>query len=201
MALKPNRIGINLLALILALMLPISSFVAQEAIEADQQDSSETPQQDNPQSLTVGEPIPYVAEQIGKWSLICSENIVDPEIRQCSMMQDVSNEEGSKVATIEVWKIVDSELFKAGAIIVTPLGSNLEEAISLNVDAATPRRYRYKYCLEDGCLARIGLLNTELTALKRGKILYMTIFALEYLDDPRRYEISLEGFTDAFDAL
>ena len=71
----------------------------------------------------------------------------------------------------------------------------------MQVDEALPRRYRYVTCDSDGCYSRFGFSEVELGRMKDGNVMAMTIFAYNDPDDPITLNISLEGFTAAFESL
>lgn len=149
--------------------------------------------------LSAGELVPIVEEQHGDWYVICRQP-AGGEL-ECTMTQPVLNNLGTPAITINLWPITDSNLFAAAAAIVTPLGTNLENGISLAVDSNSPRRYGFKYCFVEGCLARIGLLNTEVNSMKAGNTWSLVVFDGDNVDAPLQFNMSLTGFTMAFDRL
>jgi len=160
--------------------------------------AQETTASDEDLGLSAGELVPY-EEQFDDWFVIC--NLPAGGVRECTITQPVPNPLGTLAVRINIWPITDSNLFAAAAAIVTPLGTNLETGIELAVDSNSPRRYGFKYCVPDGCLARIGLLRTELNSMKAGSVWKMVLFELDDASTPIQFDLSLSGFTAAFERL
>ncbi|MCE2522155.1 MAG: invasion associated locus B family protein [Rhodobacteraceae bacterium] len=136
---------------------------------------------------------------VGDWTIVCVRN--DEGNEECRMQQLVLNDSNTPIATFEIWKIDNSTDLAAGSVIALPLGVMLEEGILMQVDQALPRRYRYVMCDGDGCYSRLGLSKGEIGRMKAGNSMTMTIFAFQSPDQPIDLEISLAGFTKAFESL
>ena len=138
-------------------------------------------------------------EKHGNWHARCA---VNNGVEECGISQDiVDSKQGFRVARIQIFSIPSHDVVVAGAIVLTPLGTNVEQGIELRVDSSQARRYGFKFCLADGCVAKLGFFKSEVDEMARGRNLRMTVFNLEDLDTPLSYDISLIGFTAAFRAI
>ena len=77
----------------------------------------------------------------------------------------------------------------------------LDEGIILQVDDSLPRRYRFVVCQNDGCYSRFGLSPNELSTMKGGKGMVMTVYAFNNPDQAIDLAFSLAGFTAAFERI
>lgn len=179
----------------LALSLGGTAF-AQDSQQAEDQAQSGSAATD----LQVGEIVvqPTITE-FDDWTVFCVKN--DDGDEDCRMQQVVLNDSQTPIAEFEIWKITDNSELAAGSVIALPLGVMLEEGILMQVDQALPRRYRYAMCDEGGCYSRLGLSKVEVNRMKAGNSMMMTIYAFRSPDQPIDLEISLAGFTKAFDSL
>lgn len=141
----------------------------------------------------------YNRESHGDWQLRClrTPDGKDP----CELYQLLRDENQGPVAEISVIPFEG----QAAAIMnfVAPLETDLEMGMGLKIDAAEGRRYPFLVCAPIGCVARIGMSETELGALKRGN--QATVTLLPFGGDPEKnavnLPVSLKGFTAGFDAL
>ncbi len=149
-------------------------------------------------SLQTGTPVP---EQVGDWWIICDDGGGVEENRRCIMQQRIYTAEGAQAALAEVFKIEGDPLIKAGMSILTPLGTNLRQGLRLVVDEGRPeKQYQFSFCLSDGCLVEAAIFGSEIETMKEGEVLHMTLNAYNS-DESLKYEISLQGFTSAYDQL
>ncbi|MGG7644612.1 invasion associated locus B family protein [Rhodovulum sp. YNF3179] len=139
----------------------------------------------------------YVAATHGDWEVRCVRT--DGENDPCQMNQVVADPEGNPVAEVSIFDVPPGRQAAAGATIVTPLGTLLTAQLSLSIDENQPKRYPFSWCVQQGCFARIGFTAAELDALKRGVKADMAIASFQAPDQPVRLEVSLSGFTAAFD--
>ncbi|SEH91027.1 invasion associated locus B family protein [Paracoccus alkenifer] len=141
----------------------------------------------------------YNRESHGDWQLRClrTPDGKDP----CELYQLLRDENQGPVAEISVIPFEG----QAAAIMnfVAPLETDLEMGMGLKIDAAEGRRYPFLVCAPIGCVARIGMSEAELGALKRGN--QATVTLLPFGGDPEKnavnLPVSLKGFTAGFDAL
>ena len=133
------------------------------------------------------------------WTLVCVPD--DDGAKACNIRQIVLNAQGEQASFVEVFKVADNPNFSSGAIIVMPLGVSLEDGLELQVDSALPRRYGFQYCAETGCFSRIGFTDNELHRMMRGAVMKMTVYSVFGGPTPVELQVSLSGFTDAFNSL
>jgi len=141
----------------------------------------------------------YNRETHGDWQLRClrTPDGNDP----CELYQLLRDANQGPVAEISVIPFEG----QAAAIMnfVAPLETDLEMGLGLKVDSGENRRYPFLVCAPIGCVARIGMSEAELGALKRGN--QATVTLLPFGGDPEKnavhLPVSLKGFTAGFDAL
>ena len=141
----------------------------------------------------------YNRETHGDWQLRClrTPDGNDP----CELYQLLRDANQGPVAEISVIPFQG----QAAAIMnfVAPLETDLEMGLGLKVDSGENRRYPFLVCAPIGCVARIGMSDAELGALKRGN--QATVTLLPFGGDPEKnavqLPVSLKGFTAGFDAL
>lgn len=141
----------------------------------------------------------YIANTFDDWQMQCfrTEEGKDP----CQIYQLLHDANGSNVADISMVALPDGGKASAGATIMTPLETLLTANLQLKVDNGEPKVYPYTFCAPPGCFARIGLIPDELAQFKRGNKVTMTIVPLATPGQPVNVEISLKGFTAAYDAV
>ena len=140
----------------------------------------------------------YIKEEFGDWALRCI--VVKEGDDPCQMYQLLSDDEGSPIAEFTMFRLPSGAQAAAGATIVVPLETALQEQLSIKVDEGTVKRYEFAFCNAVGCYARIGLTSEDITAYKRGAKAVLSIVPIAAPDKRVNVEMSLEGFTAAFDA-
>lgn len=153
------------------------------------------------EDFSTGSVVPELLE-IGDWVVNCTTER-ETKTTECAMIQPIYDGTGeTQSAIIEIFAAGnDNPLISANAILVTPLGTNLEQGIFLQVDDILPQRnYRLNYCLQNGCVARMAFFDSEVEEMKNGSQMVLTLFAYNS-DQPLGYTISLNGFTKSFEIL
>lgn len=141
----------------------------------------------------------YAREQMGDWQVQCVKQ-EDPETEPCQMYQLLRGAEGNPVAEVIIEKIPGDGQVAAGATIAVPHGTALAKDLRIAVDGAKGKVYRYAFCDQNSCFARIGLLEADVNAFKKGNAATVVIFPFEAPDTPVELTLSLSGFTAAFEA-
>jgi invasion protein IalB len=186
------------LALLLAVAAPVA---AQE--QATEEDTGETP---NPLALSMGEegePAEgevYVAETHDDWEIRCirTDQIANP----CQLYQLLQDAQGNPVSEANIFLLgEEAGEATAGATIITPLETLLSENLTLRVDDGTPRRYPFSWCSQLGCVARLGFTDADIDVFKAGGAAFVSIVPVAAPDQRVTLEMSLVGFTAAYDAL
>ncbi|HEY0274691.1 MAG TPA: invasion associated locus B family protein [Paenirhodobacter sp.] len=199
-------------ALVLCMIAPVSfaQDAAAPATEAPATDAPATQAPDAdattpdatavpPAASAEGPGTSYIADTYGDWKMQCfrSEDGNDP----CQMYQLLHDEKGNPVADISMIALPAGNKAVAGATIMTPLETLLTANLALKVDNQPPKGYPFTFCAQPGCFSRIGLLPEELAQLKKGNKISMTIVPVATPNQPVNVDISLKGFTTAYDAV
>lgn len=132
------------------------------------------------------------------WTVRCIKRDQAEDI--CEMRQPLNDDGGSRTAEISVFPVGEGQLTAAGTI-VTPLETLLTQGVSLAVDGAEARRYPFTFCNRVGCVAQVGFTQEAVDALKRGATATLSIVPLVAPDQVVSLDVSLSGFTAAFDSL
>ncbi|MEM7521315.1 MAG: invasion associated locus B family protein [Pseudomonadota bacterium] len=140
---------------------------------------------------------PYVKETIGAWEMRCirTEEETDP----CQMYQLLDDGEGAPVAEVSLFRLPDGGRAEAGATVIVPLETSLQNQMTISVDGGKARRYPYAFCNPVGCYVRLGLTPDDVNAFKRGNEAVMTIVPALAPDQKVTLTLSLEGFTASYD--
>ena len=181
-----------LIALTTALLLP-AALMAQTA---------DTPSIEDQLSLGEDASIPqvgetYTKETNGDWDVRCikTEDGLD---EPCQMYQLMSDDEGTPVAEISIFRLPEGGRAIAGATIVVPLETSLPPQLVMQVDAGSTRRYPYSFCNTIGCYSRVGLVDEEVDAFLAGKAAKLTIVPAMAPDQTVELTMSLTGFTASY---
>lgn len=179
-----------------------STGFAQDATETEAQTQSDPLPLDMGQEV-VDEMAPgttYIREVFGAWELRCIR-VEEGEKEPCQLFQLMKSETGSSIAEINILALPQGQQAAAGATLVTPLETLLTSQIRLAVDDSAGKRYPFTWCGTAGCYARIGFTNADIATLKRGEnatLFVVPVFAPDKVIDAN---MSLAGFTKAYDAL
>lgn len=115
----------------------------------------------------------------------------------CRMGQGVRNSDNQQ----EIMQVIIAQSQQQGTIatFIVPLGVNLAADLPVRVDGNDLGTAEYIVCNQQRCIARMRVSGQQLTAMKQGRRLQVT------LTDPRgntrSVPASLLGFTDAYNAL
>ena len=134
----------------------------------------------------------------GDWGVACADN------GQCAMAQ--VGEDGSGVPVLEmvIRKLPDpievgDRTATAVLDVVTPLGVVLPEGLSMTIDSGNTETAAFQICTEQGCLVREPIDDGLIARLKRGSVATIAVVAAN--QGPVEAELSLRGFTSAFDSI
>ncbi|MGB3147723.1 MAG: invasion associated locus B family protein [Paracoccaceae bacterium] len=162
--------------------------------------------------LSTGTPVDgpgsvYIKSNHGDWDLRCAraEDGSDP----CELHQVLKDESGENpVAEITMVALPaapegtpEDKKIAAGVTIVAPLESYLPEGVKIAIDGGKAKAYPFVFCTREGCVARIGLLDSEVAAMKKGNAATVTVIPAVAPDKAVNVTMSLKGFTDAFTAV
>jgi invasion protein IalB len=192
----------TLLHLSLAAMLALSTAAGAQEAASDGDAAAETAQSAPGTGLDTGREVAdqnqaYVKATHGDWSVRCFPGEGDEDL--CQMYQLLTESEGNPVAEFTLYRLEGAGPVAAGATIAVPLGTLLTEEMRLSVDGGKAKSYAYSFCTMGGCFSRIGLTADEVEAMKQGAQALIEIVPAQAPDQTVRIEVSLSGFTAAFD--
>jgi len=130
------------------------------------------------------------------WDVRCTN-----DSSNCDMYQLVRDEALNPVVEVSIQALPAGGQAVAGATIVTPLGTLLSEGALLQIDSGRARQYPFNWCDRGGCYARFGLTAEEVANMKRGVTAKLRILSVSAPETPVLLDISLAGFTAAFDSM
>ena len=142
----------------------------------------------------------YVANQYSDWSQRCVKGS-SAEVEDCAMYQLLKDGDGNSVSEITILKLPSGGAAAAGVTVITPLGTLLTAGLGVDVPGGFQRSYPFTWCEAQGCVARFGLTQDELGDLKAGDFAIIQLTALAVPDVPILLEMSLSGFTAAWNSL
>lgn len=142
----------------------------------------------------------YVAEEHGDWKIICSKTAQDTP-PSCRLYQLLKDPAGAAVAEISILALAKEAKAAAGVNFITPLGTLLTAQASMRIDSGQVKQYPFNWCENSGCIARFGLTIAELNNLKQGIKAVMSITSVTAQSKPLALNVSLKGFTAAWNAL
>jgi len=140
----------------------------------------------------------YISEEFRDWSLRCitTEDGNDP----CQMYQLLTDDQGSPIIEFTMFRLPPNGEAAAGATVVVPLETALQQGMRVQVDDLPAQNYPFSFCNPVGCYARIGLTEDDVQNYKDGGVATITIVPIAAPNQRVRAELSLSGFTAAFDA-
>ncbi|MFQ5622982.1 MAG: invasion associated locus B family protein [Paracoccaceae bacterium] len=135
-------------------------------------------------------------EQFGDWAKRCVTGT-----EECVINQLARDTNGNPVAEINILQLAEGGDARAGVTVITPLGTLLTSGIRIQVDGGRALQYPFGWCEQRGCISRFGLTQDSVNSLKNGAVATLTLFAVANPKKPVSLDISLTGFTAAYDAL
>lgn len=136
----------------------------------------------------------------GAWDIVCSS--ANPD--QCLMRQFGSTADGNKVLIVRIRKLdgiktQDGKTVPGAIQITTPLGTVLPAGVQVKIDNGEPRTGVFEFCIPSGCVVRDAMSEPFLASFKAGRVAKMSFAILR--QGEMIVDISLQGFTKAFNAL
>ncbi len=185
-----------------AIMLFAAGTVAQTEEASDPPAATESPAM----VLSTGEVIgaegdgdSYVGNTHGDWEMVCVR--IPDEEDPCQMYQLLRDGEGNATAEISIFPLPAGQEAVAGATILTPLETLLTAQLVMQVDGGAAKRYPFTFCTAIGCIARVGFTAPEVDAFRRGATATWTLVPVGAPDQTVDLNMSLIGFTAAFNEL
>lgn len=174
---------------------------------ATEQAEPAAPATDGESQLDLGQPVTegpqvgerYSKEKHGDWDLACIKT--EAETDPCSLLQILKDDSGNPIAEFSLFRIEGGQQAVAGATVIVPLETLLPAQLTIAVDGGPGKRYNYTFCNPIGCVAQIGLTQSDVDAFKRGKSATMSLRPAPAPDQVIDLTLSLNGFTAGFNAV
>lgn len=168
------------------------------------EETGDAPAAADSQILDTGEAVTpenssYVKETIGDWAIQClsTPDRDDP----CQLYQVLKGPDGGAVAEISLFPVENQGQAVAGANFIVPLETLLTQKLTVQVDSGQAKRYDFAFCSQLGCVARVGFLAQDIASFKAGNVANVTIIPAVAPDQKVTVQMSLSGFTAAYNAL
>lgn len=208
-----NRTSAALVAALVALAGSAAGVMAQDAsTQTPAQPAAEAPAAEAPAAEAAaeapaaeaagnGEPQvgqPYARATHGDWTLRCmkTQDGKDP----CELYQLLRDDKDSPVAEASVIPMTGE--VQAVITFIAPLETDLQAGVGLQVDAGKESRYPFLLCAQVGCVSRVGLTESDLGPLKRGKAATLSLLPFGAPQEQLvKLPLSLTGFTAGMNAL
>ncbi len=142
----------------------------------------------------------YLAGNKGDWNVRCITG--NPgEIDKCEIQQLMFLNENTPVADISIFKLPEGERAVAAANVMVPLETLLTKKFRFAFSENSVKEFPYSFCNQNGCLVRMGLLNEDIEAMKKGSSSELSITHISSPEASINLSLSLNGFTAAFDVI
>lgn len=172
------------------------------AAEAPATEAPATPELDMGESTEQPQVETYVDEVFDDWQRECLRIPGNDGPPPCQITQFLREEpDGAPVGKVSIGKLPAGNEASAGSMIIVPLGVLLTQQMTIGVDSAAPKRYPFRFCDPNGCVAQIGYTAQEIAAFKAGGQATLTVVPVAAPDQQVELPLSLAGFTAAFDSL
>ena len=142
----------------------------------------------------------YLAGNKGDWNVRCVT--ANPgEIDRCEIQQLLFLNENSPIADISIFKLPEGERAVAAANVMVPLETLLTKKFRFAFSEESVKEFPYSFCNQNGCLVRMGLLEEDIEAMKKGSSSELSITHISSPKASINLSLSLNGFTAAFDII
>lgn len=132
----------------------------------------------------------------GEWEVGCLAGTTN-----CEMQQVATDAQENPVLLVRLVKLPEGNEAPALAIFNTPLGTLLPPGLGFQIDSSPAASLPFEWCVQEGCIVRLGLRQPEVDALKRGNGVKLTVTSIADPEAPVELTLSLSGFTAAYDSL
>lgn len=134
--------------------------------------------------------------QHGEWEVGCIAGTTNCEMQQVAL--DASD---NPVILVRLLRLPAGSEAEALAIFNTPLGTLLPTGLGFQIDSGQAATLPFEWCVQEGCVVRLGLREPEITAMKRGATVKLVVSSIADANAPVELSLSLTGFTAAYDSL
>ena len=142
------------------------------------------------------EMLEVVRGTFGDWEIRCA-----PEGQDCFMYQLAEDETGNPVAEVSLIALPDEAEAAAGVTVVTPLGTLLPPGLQVQIDSSEPQQFPFAWCSQVGCFSRFPVDQGALDGMKRGSVAKLSLVPVAAPAQLVTLDVSLSGFTAAFENL
>ncbi len=139
----------------------------------------------------------YTKDTSGAWELRCLRT-EDPETDPCQLYQLLNDDQGQPVAEVSLFRLPDSGQAKAGATIIVPLETALQNQLTVQVDSNNAKRYPFAFCNTLGCYVRLGFTEDDVNLFRRGAVANITIVPVVSPNQKITLPLDLSGFTAGY---
>tara|TARA_R110002073_G_scaffold87564_9_gene207883 strand:- start:1318 stop:1908 length:591 start_codon:yes stop_codon:yes gene_type:complete len=144
---------------------------------------------------------PFVDATFADWEILCTQ-IDEAGAIACEMYQLLNDGTGSPIAEISIAALPFGSEVAAGATVTAPLETFLPSGLGWRIgDAEEMRIEQFRVCNVVGCFVRMGLTVEEVDAMKAGSNATVVIAPFVAIDQPIEINVSLSGFTAAYEDL
>ncbi|MGR3378398.1 invasion associated locus B family protein [Salipiger abyssi] len=142
----------------------------------------------------------YVKATHGDWALQCLRAPEGSEAEDpCQMYQLLKDGNGGNVAEVSIFRLANGGQVAAGGTFVVPLETLLTQKLTIAVDGGQAKRFDFSFCTQVGCYARVGFTADDVARFKAGSVAKVSIVPALAPDQRVELDMSLSGFTAAFD--
>ena len=186
---------------LLSALLIAAPVVAQDTTqESTATDAPAAAEQLSEQALELG--TVYQAATHGDWVIECVSTAT-PANDPCEMTQilrDVGENNVAKIAVTTLTGAQDNSP-PAGMRITAPLMTLLPSGIGFSIDGGPTTTLAFFACNQNGCITELGLSSDDIAVFKAGAVGKVQLRPAAAPDQLVEADLSLSGFTAAFDAL
>lgn len=175
---------------------------AETPAEAGDSAQTQTPAQTDGAAVAATTPTSgnLYTETHGDWTTVCEEVLTGDN--PCGSMQQVlQGSEGNDVMQIELNRLAGENTPAAVMLINTPLLTLLTEGVGLSIDGGKTARVPFFVCDNSKCIARVTMRAEDVAAFKRGNAATLSVVPANAPNQVISAEMSLSGFTAAYDSL
>jgi len=127
------------------------------------------------------------------WFKACSKQ---QDVDICNVQNIIMADTGqlmTGISLIDIKGKVNRKVFQ----ITVPTGRMIPPGVGVQIDGGKAQKLDYVICFPDRCVAEAQLSDTVVAAFKKGQKLTLT--SINFQNQPTPIDLSLAGFTDAFD--
>ena len=127
------------------------------------------------------------------WFKACSKQ---QDVDICNVQNIIMADTGqlmTGISMIDIKGKVNRKVFQ----VTVPTGRMIPPGVGVQVDGGKAQKLDYVICFPDRCVAEAQLTDALVASFKKGQKLTLT--SINFQNQPNPIDVSLAGFTDAFD--